>query len=50
MLSGPAGVWQRPAVNAAAAHEVRLPLSGRSRDALGHYLAALRPDRLPVQP
>jgi hypothetical protein len=45
-LTGRASKWQRPALNASRAGQVRLPLSPASRDALAHYLAALKPGLL----
>jgi hypothetical protein len=45
-LSGAAGQWQRPAVDASQASNVQLPLSPASRDALAHYLTGLRPGLL----
>lgn len=45
-LTGTSGVWQRPILDASRADQVRLPLSRASRDALEHYLAALRPGLL----
>ncbi len=45
-LTGTAGKWQRPAVDASQARQVRLPLRSAGRDALGHYLAGLRPGLL----
>ncbi|WP_159393960.1 hypothetical protein [Streptomyces sp. NRRL F-5755] len=49
-LTGTAGPWRRPAVDADRVQDVRLPLSPRSRSALGHYLSALRPDLTPQGP
>jgi hypothetical protein len=45
-LTGTSGAWQRPVLDASRADQVRLPLSSASRDALEHYLAALRPGLL----
>src|ERR1017187_4295757 len=45
-LTGTAGEWQRPTVNASQARQVRLPLSEASRDALAHYLTGLQPSLL----
>jgi hypothetical protein len=45
-LTGAAGQWQRPALDASQASQVRLPLSVASRDALAHYLTALQPSLL----
>jgi len=45
-LTGTAGAWQRPILDASRADQVQLPLSPASRDALVHYLAALRPGLL----
>jgi hypothetical protein len=45
-LTGAAGKWQRPALDASQAGQVRLPLSPASRDALTHYLTGLRPGLL----
>lgn len=45
-LTGAAGTWQRPALDASQAGQVRLPLSAASRDALARYLAGLQPGLL----
>jgi hypothetical protein len=45
-MTGAAGKWQRPALDASQAGQVRLPLSRASRDALAHYLAGLQPGLL----
>jgi hypothetical protein len=45
-LIGTAGTWQRPAVDPARASDAPLPLTATTRAALGHYLAALRPELL----
>ena len=45
-LTGAAGEWQRPALDASRVPQVRLPLSPASRDALAHYLTGLQPGLL----
>jgi hypothetical protein len=45
-LTGQSGPWQRPHLDVAGADRVDLPLSSSSREALAHYLSALRPEVL----
>jgi len=40
---GESGPWQRPGVDPDGVGAVDLPLSARSREALGHYLQGMRP-------
>lgn len=42
--TGQAGDWTRPHIDPDRVQDVRLPLRNATRDALGHYLTALRPD------
>lgn len=45
-LAGTSGMWRRPTVAPGRVGDVPLPLAPTSREALGHYLAALRPGLL----
>jgi hypothetical protein len=45
-LTGTAGPWHRPRLDASQAGQVQLPLSTASHDALVHYLAGLEPGLL----
>ncbi|POM25742.1 hypothetical protein BTM25_01250 [Actinomadura rubteroloni] len=45
-LTGETGPWRRPALDPVGVERVDLPLSDRSREALGHYLGGMRPQLL----
>ncbi|MGH8884409.1 MAG: hypothetical protein ACRDYX_04405 [Egibacteraceae bacterium] len=45
-LTGSSGRWQRPTLWTDQVRDVDLPLTPASREALGHYLSALRPSLL----